>query len=69
MKKFKFVEKRIYLLEVTFDHTKNSAMDVHDALIKRHPDYKGTDYEYIYKDYTTGIIKVFRESTYDFVEA
>lgn len=69
MKKFKYVEKRIYILEVTFDHNTHNAFSVHEALKKSHPEYKDTEYEYTYIDRNTGLIKVFRESTYDFVEA
>ena len=68
MKKFKFVEKRIYLLEVTFDHNIHNAFEVHKALTKSRPEYKNTDYEYTYIDGDTGLIKVFEKSAYDFVE-
>lgn len=69
MKTLQYVEKRIYILEVTFDHNIHNAFFVHEALKKAHPEYKDTEYEYTYINRNTGLIKVFRESTYDFVEA
>lgn len=68
MKTLQYVEKRVYLLEVVFDQNKTIPLEVHKALIEKFPEYKGTEYEYIWVDSDTGIIKVYRASTYDFVE-
>ena len=68
MKKFNYIEKRIYIAEITFNHKKHHAFDVHEALQASHPEYEGTSYEYEYKDKNTGVVRVYKNSVYEFVE-
>lgn len=68
MKRYTFEEKRIYIAEISFDAHLNEAYNVHKSFIKKFPEYKGSQYEYIYTPEGESLIKVFTKSCFDFIE-
>jgi hypothetical protein len=68
VKKFIFVEKRIYFAEIEYDTKLHTAGEVARAYAERFPEDGKFSYEYDIIGVNHGVCKLFREKCYDFVE-
>lgn len=68
MKRFVFVEKRIYFAEIEYNCKTHTASEIAKAFKAKFPDEEAFSYEYDIIDVNKGICRLYREKCFDFVE-
>ena len=63
-----FVEKRVYLVEVEYNSLTHASCEVFRSLVERFPEYKDSKYDYEYISGGISVLRIYRESCFDFVE-
>lgn len=68
MKRYTFVEKRIYFAEIEYDCNRHTATEVAKAYAVKHPEEEKFLYEYDIVTTNVGVCRLYREKCYDFIE-